>query len=157
MPAKFSCYTVFYCSLVKEPTLTWLKLLYRVKVSCILYSSTIMLALSYGLMRSTKHIIRISWGHFAQRPITKLMSLEKKLADVSTECSSHHQDAFTLMTTGAFSQNLGKLFSKLKLVTDNLSLYLCSSHWKKCPWVVFWHLEEHTHTFYMHRNMFQRK
>ena len=66
MPVKFSHYTVFYCSLVKELTVTWLKLLYRVKVSCILYSSTIMLALSYGLMRSTTHIIRISLGHFAQ-------------------------------------------------------------------------------------------
>ena len=37
--------------------------------------------------------------------------------------------------TGAFSQNVGKLFSELKLVTDNLSLYLCSSqlrsHWKQ--------------------------
>ena len=29
--------------------------------------------------------------------------------------------------TGAFSGNVGKLFSELKLVTDNLSLYLCSS------------------------------
>ena len=41
---------------------------------------------------------------------------------------------FTLMTTGAFSWNISKLFSGLKLVTDNLSLYLCSnqlrSHWK---------------------------
>ena len=27
---------------------------------------------------------------------------------------------FTLMMTGAFSQNVGKLFSELKLVTDNL-------------------------------------
>ena len=31
---------------------------------------------------------------------------------------------FALMTTGAFSRNIGKLFSELKLVTDNLSLYL---------------------------------
>ena len=28
------------------------------------------------------------------------------------------------MTTGAFSQNLGKLFSELKLVTDNLSSFM---------------------------------
>ena len=28
------------------------------------------------------------------------------------------------MTTGAFSQNVSKLFSKLKLVTDNVPLYL---------------------------------
>ena len=27
------------------------------------------------------------------------------------------------MTTGAFSRNVGKLFSKLKLVTDNLFIY----------------------------------
>ena len=32
---------------------------------------------------------------------------------------------FTLMTTGAFSQNVGKLFSELKLVTDNL-LFICA-------------------------------
>ena len=31
---------------------------------------------------------------------------------------------FARMTTGAFSRNIGKLFSELKLVTDNLSLYL---------------------------------
>ena len=60
------------------------------------------------------------------------------------ECSSHHQGEseevrtnvaiyshalsnvcshffiFTLMRTGAFSQNVGKSFSELKLVTDNL-------------------------------------
>ena len=29
---------------------------------------------------------------------------------------------FALMMTGAFSQNVGKLFSELKLVTDNLHL-----------------------------------
>ena len=28
------------------------------------------------------------------------------------------------MTTGAFSWNVGKLFPKLKLVTDNLSLFM---------------------------------
>ena len=51
--------------------------------------------------------------------------------------------------TGAFRhQNLSKVFSELKLVTDNLSLYSCSSqlrsHWKKTrktskhfSWVVF--------------------
>ena len=31
---------------------------------------------------------------------------------------------FTLMTTGVFSRNVGNLFPKLKLVTDNLSIYL---------------------------------
>ena len=30
---------------------------------------------------------------------------------------------FTLMMTGAFSRNVGKLFSELKLVTDNLLLH----------------------------------
>ena len=29
---------------------------------------------------------------------------------------------FALMTTGAFSRNIGKLFPELKLVTDNLPL-----------------------------------
>ena len=33
--------------------------------------------------------------------------------------------AFTLMTTGTFSRNGSKLFSKLKLVTDNLHLHVC--------------------------------
>ena len=46
----------------------------------------------------------------------------------------HTSFTFTLMTTGAFSRNVGKLFSKLKFVTDNFSLYLCSSqlrsHWR---------------------------
>ena len=32
---------------------------------------------------------------------------------------------FALMTTGAFSRNVGKLFSELKLVTDNL-LSICA-------------------------------
>ena len=31
------------------------------------------------------------------------------------------------MTTGAFSRNVHKLFSELKLVTDNLSLYVSTS------------------------------
>ena len=30
---------------------------------------------------------------------------------------------FALMTTGAVSRNIGKLFSKLKLVPDNLFIY----------------------------------
>ena len=34
-----------------------------------------------------------------------------------------------LMATGAFSQNVGKLFSKLKLVTDNLFIY-AKANWK---------------------------
>ena len=33
-----------------------------------------------------------------------------------------------LMTTGAFSQNVEKVISELKLVTDNLSLYLLITH-----------------------------
>ena len=43
----------------------------------------------------------------------------------SNFCS--HCFIFALMMTGAFSRNINKLFSELKLVTDNLSLYLCSS------------------------------
>ena len=39
--------------------------------------------------------------------------------------------SFTLMTTGAFSQNVGKLFSELKLVTDILCRSQLRSHWKK--------------------------
>ena len=35
---------------------------------------------------------------------------------------------FTLMTTEPFSQNIGKLFSELKLVTDDLPLYLHKQH-----------------------------
>ena len=33
------------------------------------------------------------------------------------------------MTTGAFSRNVGKLFSKLKLVTDNLFIY-AEANWE---------------------------
>ena len=32
----------------------------------------------------------------------------------------HHSSPVTLITTGAFSRNVGKLFSELKLVPDNL-------------------------------------
>ena len=39
--------------------------------------------------------------------------------------------SFTLMTTWAFSQNVGKLFSELKLVTDILCRSQLRSHWKK--------------------------
>ena len=45
-----------------------------------------------------------------------ILSLENNLADLSTECSSRHQGA--LVKTGAFSQNVGKLFSELKFVTE---------------------------------------
>ena len=37
----------------------------------------------------------------------------------SNVCS--HFFTFVLMTTGAFSQSVGKLFSEFKLVTDDLS------------------------------------
>ena len=47
------------------------------------------------------------------------LSSENNLPTFSTECSSRHQ-TFALMTTGPFSRNVGKLFSELKLVTDNL-------------------------------------
>ena len=43
------------------------------------------------------------------------------------------------MMTGAFSQNISKLFSELKLVTDNLSIY-AAANWeeknKKCGLLV---------------------
>ena len=42
---------------------------------------------------------------------------------VGEDCSSLPLLHFALMTTGAFSQN-GKLFSKLKLVTDNFFLFM---------------------------------
>ena len=57
-----------------------------------------------------------------------------------TECSSRHQVkkceqtfTFALMTTGAFSRNVGKLFSELKFVTDNLPLHLCRSQLRSSP------------------------
>ena len=53
------------------------------------------------------------------------LELWKQLADISTECSSRHRSKS--QTTGAVSQNVGKLFSKLKLVTDDLPLHLCRS------------------------------
>ena len=39
-----------------------------------------------------------------------------------------HLFTFALMTTGAFSRNIGKLFSELKLVTDNLLFTYCLTH-----------------------------
>ena len=35
-----------------------------------------------------------------------------------------------LMTTGAFSQNAGKLFSELKLVIDNLLFIYAEANWE---------------------------
>ena len=35
-----------------------------------------------------------------------------------------------LMTTGTFSQNVGKLFSELKLVTDNLLFIYAEANWE---------------------------
>ena len=34
------------------------------------------------------------------------------------------------MTTGAFSRNVGKLFSDLKLVTDNLLFIYAEANWE---------------------------
>ena len=34
------------------------------------------------------------------------------------------------MTAGAFSQNVGKIFSKLKLVTDNLLFIYAETNWE---------------------------
>ena len=39
------------------------------------------------------------------------------------------QSVSHLMTTGVFSRNVGKLFLKLKLVTDNLSIY-AAANWE---------------------------
>ena len=44
------------------------------------------------------------------------------------ECSSDHPG--TQMMTGAFSQNVGKLFLKLKLVTDNLLFIYAEANWE---------------------------
>ena len=48
----------------------------------------------------------------------------------SNICS--HLFTFALMTTGAFSQNVSKLFSELKLVTANLHLYSYISYCDLC-------------------------
>ena len=69
--------------------------------------------------------------YIEEKVICYQLELRKQLAGVSTEFSSRHQGTFALaveshqhtftpMTTGAFSRNIGKLLSKLKLVTDNL-------------------------------------
>jgi len=41
------------------------------------------------------------------------LSLENNFADVTTECSSRHQGA--LMTTGAFSRNVGKVIFRTQV------------------------------------------
>ena len=46
----------------------------------------------------------------------------------SSVCS--HFFIFALVMTGAFSRNVGKSFSELKLVTNNLPLHLCRSNWE---------------------------
>ena len=62
-------------------------------------------------------------GLFMKRrlSVTNLSSendLQRLFVLNSNVCS--HFFTFALMTTGAFSRNVGKLFSDLKLVTDNL-------------------------------------
>ena len=47
-----------------------------------------------------------------EKVISYQLELGKQLADVLTECSSRHH-----------GKNVGKLFSELKLVTDNLFIY----------------------------------
>ena len=74
------------------------------------------------------------------------------LANVSTECSSCHQGEkwrsamhywgytlleVTLMTTGPFSLNVGKLFSELKLVTDNLLFIYAEANWEATESLAF--------------------
>ena len=41
-----------------------------------------------------------------------------------------YSSLFALMTTGAFSQIIGKLFSELKLVTDNLLFIYAEAYWE---------------------------
>ena len=82
-------------------------------------------------------LVVIQWreGHLLPTWVWK----KKKLANISTECSSCHQgesiipaSSFTLalMTTGAFNWNVGRLFSKLKLVTDNLLVIYAAANWE---------------------------
>ena len=81
-------------------------------------------------------LVVIQWreGHLSPTWVRK-----KKLANISTECSSRHQGesiiavssfTFALMTTGAFNWNVGRLFSKLKLVTDNLLFIYAAANWE---------------------------
>ena len=44
-----------------------------------------------------------------------------------------HLFTFALMVTGAFSRNVGKLFSELKLVTDNLFFIYAEATERKKP------------------------
>ena len=44
----------------------------------------------------------------------------KRLSVTSFSLENNLMFRLTLMMTGAFSRNVGKLFSELKLVTDNL-------------------------------------
>ena len=53
----------------------------------------------------------LSWCINEEKVIWYQLELGNYLADIST---------FALMTTGAFSRNVGKIFSELKLVPDNL-------------------------------------
>ena len=49
---------------------------------------------------------------------------------------------FTIaMTTGAFSQNVGKLFSKLKVVTDNFFIY-AEADWETTESFIFMNATE---------------
>ena len=53
------------------------------------------------------------------RPLTSIdVYPQYHMAINSNVCS--HLFTFALMTTGAFSQDIGKLFSELKLVPDSL-------------------------------------
>ena len=59
------------------------------------------------------------------------LSSENNLLWHLAECSSRYPgETFTLLTTGAFSQNVGKLFSELKLETDNLLFIYAEANWE---------------------------
>ena len=51
------------------------------------------------------------------------------------QSSSGHPDD-DLMTTGTFSQNVGKLFSELKLVPDNVLLIYAEANWEATESIV---------------------
>ena len=70
------------------------------------------------------------------------LSSEIHFANVSTDCS-RAKITFTLMTTGAFSQNVSKV---LKLLTDKLPLHLCmfccTESWKSWPYHIHTHVKK---------------
>ena len=54
----------------------------------------------------------------------------KRLSVTSFSLENNLMFRLTLMMTGAFSRNVGKLFSELKLVTDNLLFIYAEANWE---------------------------